>query len=311
MRHGLGFVARHGRWCLVLGLLAGLTLPEVASALKPWLPEMISGLLFLSALRIGPRAAIGGMQDIGQTLKIIGIYQFMAPMAALVIVWGLGVASSPWALALVLVLSAPSVTGSANFAILLGRDPAIAMRLMLVGTALFPLTAIPVLWLSPASDTILDVLMGAGLLMGVIFGAVGVAFAARFWVWRELTPETSSALDGASAILLGIVVVGLMSAVGPALWGTPIIFAAWLCFALTLNFGAQTLAARFMPVQDELRERTGVSIVAGNRNIALFLVALPEATTEMLLLFIGCYQVPMYLTPIVMRRIIAPDVVER
>ena len=42
------------------------------------------------------------------------------------------------------------------------------------------------------------------------------------------------------------------------------------------------------------------AIVAGNRNIALFLIALPEETTRGLLIFIGCYQVPMYLTPLLM-----------
>ena len=43
-------------------------------------------------------------------------------------------------------------------------------------------------------------------------------------------------------------------------------------------------------------------MIAGNRNIALYLVALPAATTDPLLIFIGCYQIPMYLTPIVMHR---------
>ena len=42
----------------------------------------------------------------------------------------------------------------------------------------------------------------------------------------------------------------------------------------------------------------------GNRWIvvALFLVALPQATTDPLLIFIGCYQIPMYLTPVLLGR---------
>ena len=48
-----------------------------------------------------------------------------------------------------------------------------------------------------------------------------------------------------------------------------------------------------------------LAITAGNRNIALFLVALPPETTDALLLFIGCYQVPMYLTPLLMTRFYA------
>ncbi len=49
-----------------------------------------------------------------------------------------------------------------------------------------------------------------------------------------------------------------------------------------------------------------VSVVAGNRNIALFLVALPAAVTDPVLVFIGCYQVPMYLTPVLLGRFYGP-----
>jgi hypothetical protein len=40
-----------------------------------------------------------------------------------------------------------------------------------------------------------------------------------------------------------------------------------------------------------------LAIVAGNRNLALFLGVVPPETVMPLLLFVGCYQVPMYLTP--------------
>ena len=48
-----------------------------------------------------------------------------------------------------------------------------------------------------------------------------------------------------------------------------------------------------------------LGVSAGNRNIALFLAALPATVTDPLLLFIGCYQVPMYLTPIILRPVYA------
>lgn len=304
----LAFAARHGRWCLVLGLLAGLGLPDLAQALRPWLPELIAGLLLTAALRIGPRAAVGGLGDLGNTTRTILIFQFVLPMIVLATMLAFGVAAAPWALALVLLLSAPPVTGSPSFTVLLGRDPAVAMRLLLIGTALFPATALPILWLSPAVETVAGVLASALRLVTVIFGAVGVAFAIRHWLWPEVTPRQRGALDGASAILLAVVVIGLMSAVGPALVNTPVQFALWLGFACAVNFGAQILAARFAPLQDPVRDRTGTAIVAGNRNIALFLVALPEPTMDAVLLFIGCYQVPMYLTPIVMKHVIARQI---
>ena len=50
-------------------------------------------------------------------------------------------------------------------------------------------------------------------------------------------------------------------------------------------------------------QAVGFAVSAGNRNIALFLAA-PAGSGHRSddLLFIGCYQVPMYLTPLLLRR---------
>lgn len=302
----LALAARHGRWCLVAGLLAGLSLPGLAQWLRPWLPELVVGLLFVAALRIGPRATLGGLRALGHTLRTVALYQLAAPLLALGAVMALDLAESPAALALVLVVSAPSVTGNPNFTILMGRDPAVAMRILLIGTALFPLTALPVLTLSPVVTTPGEAVLSAGRLIAVIFGTVSVAFAIRAFAWRDPGDAGRTALDGVSALFLAVVVVGLMSAAGPALLETPLRFALWLAFAFAVNFGMQLLAHRFVPVDDETRDRTGTSVIAGNRNIALFLVALPPEVMDRVLLFIGCYQIPMYLTPILLGKALAP-----
>lgn len=302
----LAFAGRHGRWCLVAGLVAGLTLPGLALALRPWLPELVAALLFVAALRIGPHATLGGLGDIGRTVRTVLTYQLAAPLLALAAVSAAGLAATPAGLALVLVLAAPSVTGAPNFTILMGRDPAAAMRILLIGTAVFPLTALPVLALSPAAPTLAGAVLGTARLIAVILGTVGIAFVLRAYVWRDPGPGGRTMLDGLSAVLLGVVVVGLMSAAGPALLHAPLEFAGWLSFAFVVNFGMQLLAHRLMPVADEERDRTGTTIIAGNRNIALFLVALPPETMDALLLFIGCYQIPMYLTPILLGKALAP-----
>ena len=296
----LAFVARHGRWCLMLGLVAGLTLPTLAQALRPWLPHLIAALLFVSAYRIGPGATVGSLSNVRRSLGVILIYQLAAPLIALAALLALGLANTPAGLAIVLVLAAPSVTGAPNFAIMTGRDPTGAMRLLLLGTAVFPLTVIPVFWALPALPTFASVLESAARLLAVIALSVGGAFLLRRS--RPLTDTARAALDGTAALLLGVVVIGLMSAVGPSLRTAPTQLVLWLTFALTLNFGLQILAYRLKPNRD-----TGEAIVAGNRNIALFLVALPEPLVAQLLLFIGCYQVPMYLTPMVARRLFGSD----
>lgn len=300
----LRLAARYGRWCLVLGLVAGLTLPDVAEAMRPYLSEMIAALLFLAAFRIGPKAVLGSLRNSLRDAKIIIVFQVFTPLLVLAVAYLSGSIYTTAALAAILVFSAPSVTGSANFAILMNVRPDAALRLLMIGTALFPITVLPVLFLVPALDSS-SVLTAALRLVAVIVGAGGVAFLFRRGRWAKLSRGQEESLEGASAILLGLVVIALMSAVGPVLHSSPSLFALWLVFACALNFSAQLCAWTFQQSMVDSADRAAISIVAGNRNIALFLIALPAEITADLLIFIGCYQIPMYLTPLLFRRVYA------
>jgi uncharacterized membrane protein len=105
------------------------------------------------------------------------------------------------------------------------------------------------------------------------------------------------------AVAMAVVVVGLMSEIAPALFGTPGLLALTFACAFALYF-VQTLLAwaaarRALPTG----EAGAVVIAAGNRNLALFLAAVPSDAAAPLMLFVGCYQVPMYLTPFFLRRV--------
>jgi len=298
----LAAAARHGRWCLIIGLIAGLSLPDLAAFLRPYLPGLIAGLLFLAAFRIGPKAVLSGLRSERSTLWLVLLFQVAVPLLIFGLASIAGVMGTPAALAAVLVFSAPSVTGSANFALLMKARPEAALRLLMVGTALFPITVLPILFLLPALD--IQSVLGAALrLIVVVLGAGGAAFLIRRGRWESLSRSWEESLDGASALLLAIVVVALMSAVGPLLLSAPVTFLIWLLFACCVNFAAQLATWFMLGHRLNAPDRAATSIVAGNRNIALFLIALPPETTAALLIFIGCYQIPMYLTPLVFRRL--------
>jgi hypothetical protein len=285
---------------LVLGLVAGLLLPEAASALQLWLPQLVAALLFLNAYRIGFSRATGGLREGLGSLTSVAILQFVLPLLALAAAHLLGVAETPAAIALILMLCAPSVTGSPNITTLLGHPPEPAFRLLILGTALMPITVIPVFLLAPALGELAEVLRTSAKLIAGIGLTVSAAFVLRQFTAPQLSESLAQAIDGLTVIALAVIVVGLMAALGPALQASPLLVLQWLSFALAANLGLQALCYAAM------RRRAGsgavaVSVVAGNRNFALFLIALPAATTEPLLIFLGCYQIPMYLTPILMR----------
>lgn len=297
---GLQFAARQGRWLLVLGLIAGVALPGLAAFMERQLPIAVALLLFFSALRVGPRQAIGATRDIGQSLYFVLALQLVLPILFVLLLIATGW-RSPLAFGLALMLAASPISGSPSLTILLGKDGAPSLRLLIAATALLPLTTIPVFWMMP--DLVGgNSVIGAALRLLLIIGlATAVAFAIRGTVLKNPGPAGLGAIDGLAALTMAIMVVGLMAAVRPALEHDPGGLAFNLAVAFLANFGLQVsvylLLKRPLPDQS-----AGIAVCAGNRNIALFLAALPAGVMEPLLLFIGCYQVPMYLTPILLRR---------
>ncbi len=305
VRSALIFIARHGKLGLIAGLVAGVALPDLAVTLRHWIPELVALLLFLTAFRIGPQETVGSLRDLGQTASTALTLQLALPLAFLACLWILNVPLSPLALAVALMLAAPSVTGSANFSILLNSEPAPALRLLIVGTALLPLTCIPVFWMLPQFGAMAAVLQAAARLLVVILAAAALGFALRHWVVPRLSDHDRRATDGLTVIVLAIVVIGLMSAIRPAFERDPAELGFWLAAAFGVNFGMQILAFTILRARGR-NDAVPIAIVAGNRNFALFFVALPTETTDPLLIFLGCYQFPMYLTPTLMRRLYDP-----
>ncbi|MGR3615925.1 MAG: hypothetical protein ACU0BB_07770 [Paracoccaceae bacterium] len=286
------------------GLLAGLLLPEVAAFLRPYIPELVTFLLFLTACRIGHRDAFG--VNVQNALGVVLVLQLMLPILMVLLLtvgnFGLG----PLAAVVVLVLAAPSVTGAPNFTQMVGGNPAEALRILVLGTAILPLTALPVFLLLPQLGDLQAVLAAAARLMVVVIGAVLFGFAARHLLAPDMSEKGQQALDGATSIALAVIVVALMSAIVPAFRTDPALLLWWLAVAFAVNFGMQIITYSVLTRLGRNSQAIPAGIIAGNRNIALFLVALPAATTDPLLIFIGCYQIPMYLTPILLKRFYDP-----
>lgn len=297
MLGAFAWFGKRGQMCLIAGLIAGLALPDLAEALRPWVATGVCLLLFVTGLRIGLRRALGSVAAIGDTLVRIAVFQTLLPLCTVGLFTALGLIHWPLSLAIVLMLAAPSLTGAPNFAVMMGNDPAPGMRLLILGTALFPLTALPVfLILDPTGGGPFAALsLSLGLLAAILL-AVGAGFLVRRLLPVFARAPQQAALDGCAALLLGIVVVGLMSAVGPMLRANPGNLALWILtvFAVYLVLSIGTL---FIMRRTGLNLVLPTSIYASNRNIALFLIVLPDAVAAPLMIYVGCYQIPMYLTP--------------
>ncbi|MDZ7710757.1 MAG: hypothetical protein U5K36_12375 [Roseovarius sp.] len=299
----LAALARHGRLVLVAGLVVGALAPGLARTMAPLIFPMIALLLFLATLRVDVRAAFPGPRALPRYLAVTLTMQVAGPVAAIAALWGLGAQASILGIGCVLVLAAPPMTGSPGLTILAGGDPTPALRQLVLGTALLPLTVLPVFWLLPVFGAPVVVVEAALRLLGVIALAGGAGMVLRARVAWLRGDAGRGAVDGLITLVMVVVVVGLMSAVGPALRApTPAVWITLAC-VVVLGFGAQ-IATLLLTRARAPQSAPALAVIAGNRNLALFLGALPPETAAALLLFVGLYQVPMYLTPLVMAPLI-------
>lgn len=199
-------------------------------------------------------------------------------------------------MSLVLVSAAAPITGSPNLIILLGGNPAFSLRVLVIGTLLLPVTCIPVLvYFFSATDTG-TVAHASLVLSGIILVIVTVATVIRrFWL-RSPSELQKQQLDGIAALLLALMVMGLVSGVHEA-WDRPRDIVIIFFWAVAVNVGLQLIGWQLARWRQS-PVAVSYAVLAGNRNIALFLTALPATSTEPLLLFIACYQIPMFLTPL-------------
>lgn len=299
--NALIWLGRHGRMALVAGLIAGVALPRLAGAMEALIVPGVALLLFLSALRVGPAAFRATGRAWRAEIIRAALLQCALPLAALGAMIAMGVSGAPLALGLVVTLAASPITGSAGIAVLAGADPAPALRAMAAGTALLPLTAIPVFAALPGLGLSWAMAEAVLRLLALVVVAGGGALALRAWAPGLGAPRATGIIDGAMTLALAVVVIALMGAVGPALRGAPGLLAVTFAAVCALCFGMQIAVLALTPGRDA----PGLAIAAGTRNLALFFAALPEETRAPLMLWLGLYQIPMYLTPLVMGPIYA------
>lgn len=302
MIQALAYLAGQGRRVLlaglVLGVLVGLALPDLAGPLEKLVAPVVVTLLFLAVLRLGPEGVRAGLAGWRAGVLSVLALQLLLPCLAVGVLLVLQV-ESIWAFGLVLVLAAAPISGSPNLAIMSGASAPTALRQLVMGTLLLPATVLPVFLLMPGLGAPAEVFVIVLRLLVVIaaVGALGLWLRASGLV--TASARSLSVIDGCATLLLALIVIALMGAVGPALvqGGHA---CGLLLGVLVLGFGLQiaTLLLTYGRMPDE--QAAALGQVAGNRNIGFFLGVLPPALASDLMLFIGLYQIPMYLTPAVM-----------
>jgi BASS family bile acid:Na+ symporter len=198
------------------------------------------------------------------------------------------------ALALALMACLPPLTSMPAVAGFLNLDRAIALFVMLVGTALMPLSVPPLALLLFGLDLQISLLDFALRLAGLVLGGLALALVLRRGL--ERAPHAAARIDGAAVVILMVFAIpimdGALAHLRDAPWRTAG-FVLWGFLATFAYIAVTTLL--FWPFGAQRACTAGYG--AGSRNNALLLAVLPATVDADYFLFIAAIQFPIYLTP--------------
>jgi len=148
-----------------------------------------------------------------------------------------GIPFTGFTIALVLMLSAPALVGSPNLVAMTGHDPGPSMRMLIIGTLVFPLTAFIALFALPGIETGAAAMTTLILAMQILLVvALGIALRA---IATGIKPDWDPAplCDEATAALLAIIVFLVRAALACVPRSQPLFmretairrFIFWLC----------------------------------------------------------------------------------
>jgi BASS family bile acid:Na+ symporter len=299
----LEWSARQGSTLLALGIFAGVFIPPLAALFRDVVTITVAGLMTLVLLRVDPAQVLSYLRR----PVLVAALTFWLLLAMPVLTYGVTLAAGlegPLGAALVISAMGCAATSSPAFARMVGLDGEISLVVALVTTLLIPFTA-PPLALGLMG---IDLAISLGGLMTRLALVVGlpllISIAIRAVVSKGTLTRVGPAVDGAVVWLVVLYGFGVMDGMLARLLQEP----AWLLGGLALAFAGNlgmnaATALVFLPAGRRLALAGG--LLAGNRNMALFLAVLPAATDERILLFFALCQFPLFLSPFLLRPVYA------
>ena len=298
----LGFLAmsgRRGSVLLAIGIFGGVAFPPLALLFHDVITPLVLGMMTLIFLRVDLPAALAHLRRPAAVAAITASLLLLSPVLMWLLVAKLPIDPGIEA-GLVIFACGCAATSAPAFARMVRLDPELSLVVSLASTVLVPLTAPPIaVWLLGADLTIgvgpfmLRLLLVVGLPALLSLALRRVAGAARLDDWGD-------AVDGLLVWLIVLYGFGVMEGLTDRIAADPAWVAQALAAAFLADYGLNAAATLlFWPLGARLAASAG--LMAGNRNMALFLAVLPPSTDARITLFFALCQFPLFLSPFLLR----------
>lgn len=291
----LDALGRRATLFMAAGVGAGILLPWLADALRPLLVPLLLVPLTIALVRLDWSA----LMAYGRRPLLIGALAGWVLIASPLLMWA-AVAPLPLSpaiqTALILMAAAPPIVSSAAIALFLGLDAALAVVVVVLSTALVPLT------LPPLALALLGLELEIGLIafMLRLAALVGVAFAAALLIRRFVSAgwlaRNGRTLDGLSVLNLILFAIAIMAGVTEAALSRPAFVAGTVAVSFIANLALQAAGAA---VGWPLGRRAALTLalMTGNCNMGLVLVVLADKAEFDVVVYFALAQIPMYTLP--------------
>jgi hypothetical protein len=301
MLAALAFLGRHGTVAVALSIVCGLALPVLAATFKPLLGPAIIVMLVLAFLRVEPQAlaalARRPVLAIAAALWVMAVLP--AALGALFNASGLAQSLPDLYFILILQSCAPALMSSPALAALIGVDVALTLAGLILSMVLVPLAAAAFTHFFLGVTLITPLELAAKLFL-LIAGSAATAVLIRRFAGGERIARAREVIDGLSVLAMFIFAMAAMDRVAAHFLTAPAFVAGLvgLTFALALGTMALTTAV-FLPAG---RSRAfAIGILAANRNVGIMLTATGFAVPELVWLYFGLAQFPIYLLPVLLK----------
>jgi len=287
--------ARHGSLLLAAGVFGGLLSPAVARTMAWFITPNVVALVTLVLLRVDIAQAFGHLRRPWRPAVIVAALLLASPLvtAALVRV----IPMDPGIAAAVVIFSTgATATSGAAFARLVGLDPELTLITTLASIFLVPLTGPPLAHLLAGVELSISV----GAFMGRLALVVGLPLLLSVALRRAIGPARLAplgpAIDGLTVWLVVFYGFAVMNGLQALLLADPawVLQASLAAFVADFGLNLLTTAGLFWM---GFRAAASAGLMAGNRNMALYLAVLPASTDQRIVVFFALAQFPLFLSP--------------
>jgi BASS family bile acid:Na+ symporter len=290
-------IRRHGMLLMAGGAVAGVALPDLAAAMRPWLLWISLAVMSLALLRVEPAAFGAVLRRPMVAILLLVWLTFGVPLLVFALLSPILPADSPYLAAAVLIAATPSVMSAAVFALLLGADAALLTVVALPSNAFAPV------WLPLTAEMMgvaaqVDPWAMAQRLALLVFGSFGLAALAIRLAGRATLRAKAPVIDTWIVILVTLSAPPCMDGVGPALLHRPLDFAGMLGFVLVLNLALQALGYLVF-IAAPVAAALSAGLVTGTRNMVLLLAAIGSPQGSDLGLIVAAAQLSLFVMPVI------------